>query len=98
MNSRHQQILQADEEGHKAILDSIHAEIAAEQNSLADKESEVKAAQDSFEEIATGLNAMLKSIEVDFEIGNMGDMLDSLGVIEDKINELIAAKAVLLAG
>ena len=69
MNSRHQQILQADEEGHNAILDGIHAEIEAEQNSLADKEREVKAAQDSFEEIATGLNAMLKSIEVDFEIG-----------------------------
>ena len=33
MNSRHQQILQADEEGHNAILDGIHAEIEAEQNS-----------------------------------------------------------------
>ena len=77
-------------------MDGIYAEIEAEKNSLADKEREVKAAQESFDEIATGLNTMLKSIDVDFEIGNMGDMLDSLGVIEDKINELIAAKAVLL--
>ena len=68
----------------------------AEKEALAGKEREITEAQDKFDEIANGLNAMLKSIQVDYAIGNMGDMLESLGVIEDKINELIAAKAVLL--
>ena len=63
---------------------------------MIEKENEVKEAQNKFDEIAGGLNSMLKAIDVDYEIDNMGDMLDSLGLIEDKINELIAAKAVLL--
>ena len=95
-NSRHQAIIKSGEEGRNRLLDSVKLSVNAEKDALAGKEREITEAQDKFDEIASGLNAMLKSIQVDYAIGNMGDMLESLGVIEDKINELIAAKAVLL--
>ena len=94
--SRHQDIIRAGETGRNELLDGVRAQVDAEKAALIEKENEVKEAQDKFDEIAGGLNSMLKTIDVDYEIDNMGDMLDSLGLIEDKINELIAAKAVLL--
>jgi len=94
--TRHQDIIRAGETGRNELLEGVRAQVDAEKGALIEKENEVKEAQDKFDEIAGGLNSMLKTIDVDYEIDNMGDMLDSLGLIEDKINELIAAKAVLL--
>merc|ERR1711935_29879 len=94
--NRHQKIIKAGEQGRNELLEGVKAKVATEQQALVAKECDVNEAQDKFDEIASGLNGMLKSIDVEYAIGNMGDMLESLGVIEDKINELIAARAVLL--
>ena len=45
------------------------------------------------DEISRGLNQMLLQIGVDdFVITNNGQLTKSLGIMEDKINDLIAAK------
>ena len=43
-------------------------------------------------EITTGLNKMLEQVELEYRIKNNGELMESLGYIEEKINDLIAAK------
>ena len=45
-----------------------------------------------FDELREGVQRMLTQLDIDFKIDNNSRMMDSLGEIEEKLNELIAAK------
>ena len=45
-----------------------------------------------FDELREGVQRMLTQLDIDFKIDNNSRMMNSLGEIEEKLNELIAAK------
>ena len=45
-----------------------------------------------FDELREGVQRMLTQLDIDFKIDNNSRLMDSLGEIEEKLNELIAAK------
>lgn len=93
---RHQEVIQSGEEGQQSILANIRSTIETEKVRCVAKEAELEVSNAQYAEITTGLNKMLDQVELEYRIKNNGELMESLGYIEDKINDLIAAKALLM--
>ena len=59
------------------------------------KREELEESNSQFDELRSGVQQMLEQLDIDFRIDNNSRMMDSLGEIEEKLNELIAAKVSL---
>ena len=59
------------------------------------KREELEESNAQFDELRSGVQQMLEQLDIDFRIDNNSRMMDSLGEIEEKLNELIAAKVSL---
>jgi len=93
---RHQDVIQSGEEGQQSILANIRSTIETEKERCVAKEAELEVSNAQYVEITTGLNKMLEQVELEYRIKNNGELMESLGYIEEKINDLIAAKALLM--
>ena len=62
------------------------------------KREELEESNSQFDELRSGVQQMLEQLDIDFRIDNNSRMMDSLGEIEEKLNELIAAKVSLKTG
>jgi len=93
---RHQEMIQSGEEGQKNILANIQATTEHEKQRCIAKEAELEVSNAQYVEITSGLNKMLEQVELEYRIKNNGELMESLGYIEEKINDLIAAKALLM--
>lgn len=93
---RHQEIIHDGEASQQNILGEINDKKEAEKERCANKEAEVEISNGQFAEITGGLNKMLEQVQMDYRIKNNGELMDALGHIEEKINDLIAAKALLM--
>jgi len=93
---RHQEMIQSGEEGQNNILANIQATTEHEKQRCIAKEAELEVSNAQYVEITSGLNKMLEQVELEYRIKNNGELMESLGYIEEKINDLIAAKALLM--
>jgi len=88
-------MLSSDEDRNER-LQALKDKVETEREFKDKKQEELEESNSQFEELREGVQRMLTQLEIDFKIDNNSRMMDSLGEIEEKLNELIAAKAVIM--
>jgi len=89
------EMMMGDEE-RNAFLDEVETKVQKEKALNAEKAAQLAQSNAQFDELRSGIQHMLAQLGIDVAIASNADLLESLGDIEEKINELIAAKAMLM--
>ena len=62
----------------------------------ADGEQQLQNSNDEFEMLRNGITQLSKQLSLEVSIEHNNDLMDSLGAIEDRINELVGKLSVFL--
>jgi hypothetical protein len=84
------------DEGRLLKIENLKEEVESEKEFNSKKRSELEDSTAQFDELRSGLQAMITQLDIDFMINTNADLMSSLGEIEERLNELIAAKAMML--
>jgi hypothetical protein len=84
-----------DDERNEMVIAS-KAALEESENLKARGEQHLQNSNDEFEMLRNGITQLSKQLSLEVSIEHNNDLMDSLGAIEDRINELIAAKAVIV--
>ena len=80
------------DEGRLHKIEILKEEVEAEILVNDKKREELENSSSQFDELRNGLDQMITQLDIDFIINTNSDLMESLGAIEDRLNELIAAK------
>ena len=83
------------DEGRSVRLEVLQEQVEHESGFNDQKQVELQDSAAQFEELRTGLQQMITQLDINFSIDTNGDLMPSLGEIEERLNELIAAKVPL---
>ena len=83
------------DEERNAFLDEVETKVQKEKALNAEKAAQLAQSNAQFDELKSGIQHMLAQLGIDVAIASNADLLESLGDIEEKINELIAAKVIV---
>lgn len=89
------EMMMGDEE-RNAFLDEVETKVEKEKAVNAEKAAQLAESNAQFDELKSGIQHMLDQLDINVAIASNADLLESLGDIEERINELIAAKAMLM--
>lgn len=79
--------------GRFALLKS---EVEREKEINEEKQIALGEFDSQFQELQTGLKKLLEQLDINFTIDTNADLMNSLGEIEDRLIEMVAAKAILM--
>jgi len=86
----------AGDEGRNNLMEDVSIKVEEEKKVNSEKNDLLQESNAQFDELKSGLQQMLTQLDIKYTIDSNGDLMESLGEIEERLNELIAAKAMMM--